>query len=77
LVNDDDARRQGGTWRPQAARFAVNEKLAAIRLIDTAEDLDQRRFTGAVLAHNSMNFARHNVEANVVENAIADKRLPD
>ena len=50
---------------------------SAVGPIDAAEDLDQRRFSRAVLAAQRMNLAARAAEADVVERLHARKRLGD
>ena len=75
LVDDDDARRERFARRTEPARFAVDHELAAVRLIDPAQDLYQRRLAGAVLPDDRVHFAGHDIEVDAVENAVADERF--
>ncbi len=57
LMDDDDAQRFGGAIRRQRHGLAVQQDFSRRRLFETGEDLDQRRFAGAVLAHQRVDFA--------------------
>ncbi len=50
---------------------------AAVGLIDTGEDLDQRRFTGAVLANQAMNLPRIEAQGNRIKRGDAGKTFTD
>ena len=53
----------GNTGKPGFARIgkinfpAIKENLTAVFCVDTGYDFHQCRFTGAVFAHKSMDFA--------------------
>ena len=49
---------------------------AAVGLIDTGEDLDQRRFTGAVLANQAMNLPGLRRRVTALSAVTLAKRLP-
>jgi hypothetical protein len=75
LMNDADA---GGLRFARARerdRLAINEDFAGILRIDAGEDLHQRRFAGAVLAHQRMDFAGDQLEPDVVQRPDAGKAL--
>src|SRR4029077_6274384 len=57
LVDAFDAERAGLADRGQRDRPAVDENLPRIRLVITGQDLDQRRFAGAVVAENAERLA--------------------
>ena len=50
-------------------RLAVDRDLARVGPMHAAENADQRRFAGAVLADQRVDFARHHVEIDAVERA--------
>ena len=50
---------------------------AGILPVDPSEDLDQRRFAGAVLAHQRMNLARLERQVDVLQREHAGKALAD
>ncbi len=54
---------------------ARNVNAALIAGIDAGEDLHQRRLAGAVLAHQRVNFARTQIEADVRQRRDAAKAL--
>lgn len=56
LVDNADAGGFDGCRIAEGQRVTVEGGAAAVGLIDTGEDLDQRRFTGAVLANQAMNL---------------------
>ena len=41
------------------------------------DDLDERRFSGAVFSKQCVNFAGADIKANIVEHADANERLGD
>ena len=67
LEHADDAglRRLGG--RLEARRLAQELHLAVVRLHDAGDDLDQRRFAGAVLAQDRVDAPGGTFEIHVVE----------
>ena len=76
-MDDDDARRERFARRTKPARFAIDHEPAAVGLVDSAQDLYERRFPGAVLPDDRVHFAGHDVEINAIEDAVADERLAD
>lgn len=56
-MNDADAQRFNRRRITQRQRRAVEGGVAAIGLVNAREDFDQRRFSGAVLADQTVNFA--------------------
>ena len=50
-------------------------RLAGVWLIHAAQDFDERRFAGAILAHDGVHFAGPDLEIDAGENAIADERF--
>ena len=77
LVDDGDAQflrlvRIGDVDGP-----ALQEDLAFVQAVDAGEDLHQRRFAGAVLADEAEDFARADVQADVVQRADAGKGFAD
>ena len=57
LVNDANAQRFNRRRMTERQRRAVQGGVAAIGLVDAGEDFDQRRFSGAILADQTVNFA--------------------
>jgi hypothetical protein len=57
-----DARDQGIVWRGELGRAFAPFDLTAIGSIETCEYLHQGRLTGAVLAHQGVDFARMEVD---------------
>lgn len=77
LVNHRDA---GPDRRGRAAEthlVAVDHHAARIRLVFTAENLQQGRFPCAVLAHQAVHLADVHVEGHAVERTHAWKDLTD
>ena len=74
-MDDDDTSCERFTRRTKAARFAVDHELAAIWLINPAQDLYERRLPGAILPDDGVHLAGHDVEADAIENAVADERF--
>jgi hypothetical protein len=62
LVNDDNAETFGRTIARQHHRLTIKKDTTRGRLFEAGEDLDERGFTGAVFAHQRMDFARRHVE---------------
>ena len=60
-------RRCASAALPIAIGSAVQQDLAAIRLMDAGHDLDQRRLAGAVLAEQGVNLAGIERERHVLE----------
>ena len=57
--------------------LSVEQELPAIRLVNPGQQLDQCRLTGAVFADEDMDFARTQIEADVVEGDDAGKPFGD
>jgi hypothetical protein len=49
--------------------------LAAIWLINAAEDLYERRLPGAIFPDDGVHFAWHDIKVDAFENAVADERF--
>ena len=75
LMDRNDTPRQSLARRPQAPLLPVEEERAPVGLVDAAEDLDQRRFSGAVLAHDRMDLAGTNGEVHIGEDDVAVEAL--
>ena len=56
-------------------RVAADLELAAVRLMDAAEDLDQRRLAGAVVADDRQHLAFEHVEVDVLQGADVTEAL--
>ena len=56
-------------------RLAVENDLAAVGWLHSAEDLDQRRFACAILAHQRMHLAGDEIETDVAERLDSRKYL--
>ena len=57
--------------------LAVKRELAGIGFDRASNDLDQRRFAGAVLANQRVDFARQQFERRISERVHAGVRLLD
>ena len=77
LVDDGDARRLGIAHAGEADVFAVDADRSLIVGIDAGQDLHQRRFAGAVFAHQRMDFAGPELEADVAKRCDAAETLGD
>ena len=75
-------------WRVEPAernvRRAVNRQrlphiddLSRVRLLDAGDDLDERRFTRAVLTHQGEHFSRADIHAHIVQHLNARISLGD
>src|SRR6516165_4249824 len=58
-------------------RPAVEEDATRIRPVEAGDDLDQRRFAGAVLAHERMDLARAELERDAIERPHAGEGFAD
>jgi hypothetical protein len=67
LRNDDNTGLERGRGRGVAYVNAIDPKFAAIRLIDPAKNLHQRRFTSSVFADQRVDFTRIDIERNVIK----------
>jgi len=47
-------------------RYAVEENIAPIRLIQAIQDVHQRSFSGAVFPQQGQHFSRRNIDADMV-----------
>ena len=77
LMNRGDALAERIARRAELNRVAVQENAAGIGANEAGDDLDQRRFAGAVFAHQAMDFARLQVERNAVERLDAGEGFTD
>ncbi|SQC41684.1 Uncharacterised protein [Klebsiella pneumoniae] len=75
LVDNADAGGFDGCRIAEGQRVTVEGDAAAVGLIDTGEDLDQRRFTGAVLANQAMNLPRIEAQGNRIKRGDAGKNV--
>ena len=55
--------------------FTFDKDLAFVRLVNTGENLNQRGFTGAVFAHQTVNGAAFNIYGYIVESFNAGEYL--
>ena len=67
LLDDPDAVADGVARRAMAHRLAVDEDLARVGRHRAGDDLAQRRLAGAVLAHERVDLARRDLEADVLQ----------
>ena len=58
-----------------ATGFAVEADAAAVRLVDAADQLDQRRFARAVFADQRVDFARLHVEIDPMQRLHARRMI--
>src|SRR5580692_3007388 len=77
LMNDPDSRRLSLARTGEINRSTIVENGPAVFGVDAGEDFHQRRFAGAVLAHQSMDLARHEFEAHAVQRSHAGEGLTD
>ena len=77
LVDNADAGGFDGCRIAEGQRVTVEGGAAAVGLIHTGEDLDQRRFTGAVLANQAMNLPRIEAQGNRIKRGDAGKTFTD
>ena len=67
LADHRDAARVRVGGRPELDGLAVHKDAPRLGPVDAAEDLDQRRLAGAVLAHERVHLARRQVELHVIQ----------
>ena len=77
LMNDPDSRRLSLARTGEIDRSAVVKDGPAVLDVDAGQDLHQRRFAGAVLAHQRVNLAGHELEPDVAQRAHAGEGLAD
>ncbi len=77
LVDNADAGGFDGSRVAEGQRVTVQRHAAAVGLIDAGEDFDQRRFTGAVLANQAMNFPWAQAQGDRIERGDAGKTFAD
>ena len=77
LMNDADADglRLARAWKLTGS--AVDSGSRRNPSVDAGEDLHQRRFAGAVLAHQRMDFAGQQLEMDIGERLDAGKALAE
>src|SRR3989475_32025 len=76
----DVARLQGGGRLARVAESAsdtIHEDASGVGLVDAGEDLDQRGFAGAVLADDRVDFARCELERDLVESLSGEEALAE
>ena len=76
-MNDADAHGLRLARALEIDRLAVIENVARIPGVDAGENLHQRRFAGAVLAHQRVDFPRHELELDFVKRPHAGKALAE
>src|SRR6185437_2412425 len=77
LVDGDDAEPLRVLRRGEGRRLAVQRNRAGVRLLRARQDLQQRRFAGAVLAKQRVDFAGGDFEPHIVKRLHAGKALAD
>ena len=72
LMHHADTKRDRVMWIPDRNRIAIERDLAAIRSVETINDLHRRRFPRSILTHDRVDRAHMHGQRNVfVSNAIA------
>ena len=77
LVDHLDTRADGVARRDVAVRDPVDDDLARIGPLDSADDLDERRFAAAVLAGEAVDLSGDEVERDAPERPHPSVRLDD
>ena len=73
LMHHADTKRDRVMWIPDRNRIAIERDLAAIRSVETINDLHRRRFPRPILTHDRMDRAFMHSQRNVlISNAIAE-----
>ncbi len=75
LVDDRDPALGGVARAVEEDVLAVDRQRSAVGLMDAAEDLDQRRLPGAVLADERMGLAGVELQGHVLQGVHAGERL--
>ena len=57
--------------------FAVNQDFARLRAVNTPEHLNQRGFTSAVFAQDSMHLSAAQVKVQIIQSLYPGKRFAD
>ena len=65
LIDRGEPKRLGSQWRPNFDRFAIQQDATRVTLDGAHHDLDECRFSGAVLAENGVNLAGGNLQGDV------------
>ena len=61
----------------ESASDTIHEDASGVGLVDAGEDLDQRGFAGAVLADDRVDFARCELERDLVESLSGEEALAE
>ena len=77
LMDDPNSKRVGVGGRPERLLNAPRRQGPLVGPIDAFEDANERRLSGAVLAHEREDFARSHRERHVVERADHPETLRD
>ena len=77
LVNRGDARGMGLARGRKAPRVSVHDNRAAVGLMKSSHDLDQRGFSRAILAEQGVDFAAADVEGDIGDGLDAGESLVD
>ena len=77
LVDDRDARAFGVLHAGETNRRSGKPDRAFVFDMHAGEDFHQSRFAGAVLAHQRMHFAAHQVEVDVAQGLDSGERFGD
>jgi hypothetical protein len=77
LVDDRDAQRARLLGRQVGQLLAVERQRAGVGRVRAAQDADERRLAGAVLAHQGQHLGALHVERHVLQGAHAAERLAE
>src|SRR5581483_4172708 len=77
LVHHPDPRVEGVPGRPEVDRPAAEQDLALVRLVETREDVRERRLAGAVLTEQRVHLSLGRLEPNAVVRDDAGEPLRD
>jgi hypothetical protein len=75
LVDGGDPGVLGGEWGGERHRLALIGEFAFVRVVDAGENLDQRRFAGAVLTDKRVHLARAGREGDLLQRRDAGESL--
>ena len=67
MVDGGDAKIARLARGAEVNRFAVDEELTVVWLVDSGKDLDETRLTGPVVAEDAQHLARVNLRVDVLQ----------
>ena len=77
LMNEMHAQRFDLTWAQRRKGLPVDRQRAAVSPVDASQHLDQGRFAGAVLTHQTVNRAALDPQVNAIQRLGGPEALGD